>query len=186
MLAGAISGFVGGPQVQRSVEKESRSSRMADDYEYMDQDLDPESQMIEEQLLSTLLEDHEIRTNMLRILLQAGLDKEILGQIFQSFLRGFVHDENSAQYIVLDDVDRNHHICYFGWAKFKKLHIELIAKYSPLIEMGAGSGWLSFLLHNRGAKIVSYDSYHGKTFASTWKKLPWFQQVQVQSTVCPS
>ncbi len=43
--------------------------------------------------------------------------------------------------------------------------IKSIAKYSPLIEVGAGHGYWSFLLDQAGANIIAFDDYSwfGKT-----------------------
>lgn len=37
--------------------------------------------------------------------------------------------------------------------------IKLIASYSPICEMGAGTGYWAFLLNNYGCDIVAYDNY---------------------------
>lgn len=44
--------------------------------------------------------------------------------------------------------------------------IQKIAKYSPLIEIGAGSGYWSYLLQNIGVDIIAYDN---KSWGWDWK-----------------
>ena len=35
--------------------------------------------------------------------------------------------------------------------------LEVIARYSPLVEVGAGTGYWSYLLRQRGADVITYD-----------------------------
>ena len=51
----------------------------------------------------------------------------------------------------------------FSWAIPNEEALEVIAKYSPLVEMGAGTGYWAKLLSERGVEIVCYDKYVGET-----------------------
>jgi hypothetical protein len=45
----------------------------------------------------------------------------------------------------------------YAWAIPNELALETIAKYSPIIEIGAGSGYWARLLSDMGVDIVAYD-----------------------------
>lgn len=47
----------------------------------------------------------------------------------------------------------------FSWAVPDDQAIEIIAAYSPLVEVGAGTGYWSWLLREAGADVLAYDKY---------------------------
>ena len=44
--------------------------------------------------------------------------------------------------------------------------------------MGAGSGWLAYLLRDKGASVDAYDALEGATFIEGWQVWPWSRGVQ--------
>ncbi|KAJ1485629.1 hypothetical protein T484DRAFT_1792922 [Baffinella frigidus] len=78
--------------------------------------------------------------------------------------------------VLLENPERNLHVCNFGWARFRGGDVALIAKYSPLVEMGGGSGWLAYLLREKGAEVDCFDQQLGGTFVSGWHAWPWSSQ----------
>jgi hypothetical protein len=72
----------------------------------------------------------------------------------------------------------------FSWAVPNEEAIRRIASFSPIIEIGAGSGYWSRMLNQAGAKITAFDrcgqktkhnpfvyKIHGKVKRGSWKKL---------------
>ena len=47
----------------------------------------------------------------------------------------------------------------YSWAVPNEKALQAITKYTPLIEIGAGTGFWAMLLKNRGVKIITYDLY---------------------------
>ena len=47
----------------------------------------------------------------------------------------------------------------YSWAVPNKRAIRTIAKYSPIIEIGAGTGYWAMLLKKHGVDIIAYDLY---------------------------
>ena len=45
----------------------------------------------------------------------------------------------------------------FAWAVPSPLAIKTIAKYSPIVEIGAGTGYWAYLLEQASAQVVCYD-----------------------------
>jgi hypothetical protein len=64
--------------------------------------------------------------------------------------------------------------------------LDVIARYSPLVEVGAGTGYWSYLLRQRGADIIAYDQaplggersnrYH-------YELWPWTEVLEGDATV---
>lgn len=100
--------------------------------------------------MSQLLEDAETRCALVSVLVDAGLGVETVRSLFEMRVRSYVpnpHDvpeENNQaagrMLVLLDNPERNLHVCNFGWARFRGCDVAFIAKYSPFVEMGAGSG----------------------------------------------
>jgi len=65
--------------------------------------------------------------------------------------------------VVLDPL-RNQRILFFGWcSQLLSSHVDYIGAAcadhgAGFIEMGAGSGWLAFLLKDRGYEVDAYDN----------------------------
>eukprot|EP00958_Prasinococcus_capsulatus_P006444 scaffold605_cov400-Prasinococcus_capsulatus_cf.AAC.6 len=108
----------------------------------------------------------ERRAAILDILLRSGLSDESLQSVFQNYVRGYVHTQDKGPtHVTLSGQASwtdNLHKCHFGWAPFKKDDIDYITRCLrremqgtsfSIIEMGAGSGWLSFLLRDRGVTV---------------------------------
>lgn len=72
----------------------------------------------------------------------------------------------------------------YAWAIPRKAALEAIAKHSPIVEVGAGSGYWAKLLNDLGADIVAYDS-DPNTYHSSGGKLHfnWFEVRQGNETV---
>mmetsp|Transcript_29194 Transcript_29194/g.54654 ORF Transcript_29194/g.54654 Transcript_29194/m.54654 type:complete len:206 (-) Transcript_29194:161-778(-) len=85
--------------------------------------------------------------------------------------------------VVLDPL-RNQRILFFGWcSQLLSSHVDYIGAAcadhgAGFIEMGAGSGWLAFLLKDRGYEVDAYDNTEGPTFVQNWRLQPWFKHVQ--------
>jgi hypothetical protein len=48
-------------------------------------------------------------------------------------------------------------IARFAWAIPNEKALETIARHAPILELGAGSGYWAFLLHQMGVDILAYD-----------------------------
>ena len=55
----------------------------------------------------------------------------------------------------------------YAWAIPDEEAIREIAKLSPILEMGAGSGYWAYLLTQAGAKVFAYDNFTRKTQKAT-------------------
>jgi len=154
------------------------------------------------ELTSQLLEDMEIRASILSIMAEAGLPPETVRQIFASHVRHFTEDgikgvetkgardpveckwEHGGRRVYLaHDEERNLHVKVFGWGRFRHQDIAFILKTAgngPFIEMGAGSGWLAFLLRHAGAEIEAFDlqAQDAATFVQAWLAWPWAEHVR--------
>lgn len=127
--------------------------------------------------------EQERRVAMLDTLLSSGLAAEDVEDVYRRFVRGYVHtEEHGASYVTLAAQESwadNVHKCHFGWTRFRKEDIAFIktnleqnASGRPLIEIGGGSGWLSFLLRKQGLDI------RFALWLSTWSS-----QFSVQSVI---
>jgi hypothetical protein len=59
---------------------------------------------------------------------------------------------------VLRDL-RNLLVRQYAWAVPSTAAIKLIARYSPIVEVAAGTGYWAYLLGIAGADVVAYDAY---------------------------
>ncbi|MBZ0185760.1 MAG: class I SAM-dependent methyltransferase [Candidatus Obscuribacterales bacterium] len=59
---------------------------------------------------------------------------------------------------VLRDL-RNLLVCQYAWAVPSPAAIQLIARFSPIVEVAAGTGYWAYLLGIAGADVVAYDAY---------------------------
>jgi hypothetical protein len=146
------------------------------------------------QLHEHLLEDQDSRYLLLNILLKSGLSSGQTQSVFDSTLRTLVHTPDTGSSLVLayGDPLRNLHACHFGWTQFGKVDIDFLVSaveglkdgVRPVVEMGCGSGWLAYLLRDRGVDVDGFDSCaEGGTFCQTWRQWPWFKEcVQEGST----
>jgi hypothetical protein len=68
----------------------------------------------------------------------------------------------------------------YSWAIPNRQAIETIAHYSPLVEVGAGSGYWAYLLQLAGADIIATDAQPGRPFSFDWPEdsKPWFDVQQ--------
>ncbi len=62
--------------------------------------------------------------------------------------------------------DRRKLIAKYSWAIPDREAIELIVKYSPLVEVGAGNGYWAYLISQLGGEIICFDKYPGKIHQS--------------------
>lgn len=67
----------------------------------------------------------------------------------------------------------------YAWAIPTDAALEMIQKYGPILELGAGSGYWSFLLKKLGTDVVAYDdqSWEEKHFHKPGNK--WFPELRV-------
>ena len=75
----------------------------------------------------------------------------------------------------------------FGWTEVWREDVDFLAdllRGSTVVEVGAGSGWVSWLLALRGVDVFAYDvgggidGRGGDTFVEEWKLWPWFRLVR--------
>jgi len=134
-------------------------------------------------MISTLLEDEEAREAMVQHLAASGLSIDATQHLFTTFIRSWTPPDDLRSCIVLNQ-ERNEQVLFFGWSsKLSRQHVDFIQTHcknasAGFIELGAGSGWLAYLLRDRGCKIEAYDSKKGSTFVQYWTRLPWFDLVQ--------
>ncbi len=67
----------------------------------------------------------------------------------------------------------------YAWAIPDEGAIEVIKKYGPIVEMGAGTGYWANVLSQAGVDIIAYDS---KPFKNGWCKGKWFKVKWGRST----
>lgn len=137
-----------------------------------------------EGLHAKLVEDADVRAQLLGFLAEAGLPREEIGELFSTHIRRFVADEDDFQTVVLlDDPDRNLHVVQLGWTRLKREHVERIAAYGPFVEMGAGSGFVAHLLRHHGGEDFchAFDTRHSEgttTYLRSWEAWPWAAEVR--------
>jgi len=52
----------------------------------------------------------------------------------------------------------------YAWAVPTRDAIQKIAKYQPIVEMGAGTGFLAYLLEQIGVRVDAYDGFEKSHF----------------------
>ena len=71
--------------------------------------------------------------------------------------------------------NRRELIKIYSWAVPDDESLEILVKYSPIVEIGAGTGYWAYLANDRGAKITPYDAFFGKNNSykhlNTWTKV---------------
>jgi hypothetical protein len=75
----------------------------------------------------------------------------------EHYLLGIKHQHES--------INRWDFTSYWSWAVPINKAIEMIAKYSPVIEIGAGKGYWASLISKKGAVIRAYDE---KPYVNHW------------------
>ncbi|MBK8202457.1 MAG: hypothetical protein IPK68_09155 [Bdellovibrionales bacterium] len=79
------------------------------------------------------------------------------------------------KYSMLLAFARHRYTYKYAWAIPRKAALEVIAKYSPIVEVGAGSGYWAKLLNDMGVDIIAYDSDSKTHYGSGTKHhFPWF------------
>ena len=81
-----------------------------------------------------------------------SLIKDYFPYIKTQFNKGYEWTSNTHRKYYRQDL-----IMKFSYAIPDDNAIECIAEYSPLVEVGAGLGYWSYLLHQHGADIEAYD-----------------------------
>ena len=155
----------------------------------MEEGLTEVEEYLRDDLVSILLEDNEIRESIVATLVESGLEPSLVKTVCDNHVRSFVRRSP----VVHLDQDRDQHIQVFGWTKFQKRDIEWIAKQLisfqdqesiSVVEVGAGSGWLGYLLSNHPSlksnqfHITCLDNLQGPTFVTAWDQWPWFSLVK--------
>ena len=66
-------------------------------------------------------------------------------------------------------------VAKYAWAIPSEEAIELLLRYSPLVEMGAGTGYWAALLRRAGGDVVAYDRYPPPDPRNRWHagQAPW-------------
>ncbi len=84
---------------------------------------------------------------------------------FQSII-----DENDFSVQFRSFIARTDLVNKYSWAIPDSGAIELIKKYGPIVEIGAGSGYWSYLLKQSGANIIAYDKkpYNNRYCKANW------------------
>ena len=59
-------------------------------------------------------------------------------------------------------------VAMFAWAVPNEAALKLVAKFSPLVEIGAGTGYWAHLLTERGADVIAYDNAPPATHKNNW------------------
>lgn len=133
-----------------------------------------------EWLVEQLMEDCEFRAFVFATMLRAGLEQPLVQQLWQQMGRRLVVDHPT----VVPDAVRNQHIAAFGWTRFLAPEVQHIVqlhrsgRVGALLELGAGSGWLAYLLAQQHVPVFAYDSHHPQTYMSQWERMPWAHLVQ--------
>jgi hypothetical protein len=84
------------------------------------------------------------------------------------YLKLFI--EYEADKFRFEALNKNNHLdrfstCFkYSFAVPNQEALNAIAKYSPLIELGAGSGFWAHLLQQQGVDIIPYDNFNWKEF----------------------
>lgn len=57
--------------------------------------------------------------------------------------------------------NRNKLVSKYAWAIPNEEALQVLVDYSPIIEIGAGTGYWAYLAKNMGANIICYDNFLG-------------------------
>ena len=60
----------------------------------------------------------------------------------------------------------------YAWAIPTEEALDTIVKYSPIIEIGAGTGYWAYLLHQKGTNIICFDK---EPYNNHWCRNQWFE-----------
>jgi SAM-dependent methyltransferase len=92
---------------------------------------------------------------------------EVTGATMPTQGRYLSDAESEAIYLFRDNLTRE-----YAWGIPTQHALETIAKYAPILELGAGSGYWAYLLRKKGVDILAYDrsppslrpkrAWHGK------------------------
>lgn len=69
---------------------------------------------------------------------------------------------------MLLSIARQRYVYKYAWAIPCKRALEVIAQYSPIVEIGAGSGYWASLLKEMGADVVAYDVSTTKQYKGSY------------------
>ncbi len=64
---------------------------------------------------------------------------------------------SASKYLMPLSIGRHRYVYKYAWAIPCKAALEAIAKHSPIVEVGAGSGYWASLLSKVGVDIIAYD-----------------------------
>ncbi len=83
---------------------------------------------------------------------------------------------NSMNFSMILLMARHRYIYKYAWAIPCQKALKAIAKYSPIIEVGAGNGYWAYLLNKLGADILAFDSSPQNHYAKAGLKFhrQWF------------
>lgn len=94
----------------------------------------------------------------------------------ESAIRDGLMFGSGLKYTMLLAFARYRYTYKYAWAIPRKAALEAIAKYSPIVEVGAGSGYWAKLLNDMGVDIIAYDSDSKTHYGSGTKHhSPWFE-----------
>ena len=145
---------------------------------------------VDAELGGEIVDDAERRMRVLAWIVKAGVSPgltidEDSGLTLLRFVRGWVRSR-MREVSLLDEL-RDEHVAVFGWTELWKEDVDFlegILQGERVVEVGAGSGWVSWLLSLRGIDVSAYDvgggvdGRGGDTFVEEWKLWPWFRIVQ--------
>lgn len=83
----------------------------------------------------------------------------------------------SHKYGMLLSLARQRYVYKYAWAIPSKQALDAIARYSPIVEIGAGSGYWAHLLAKLGVDIVAYDVSKTNQYMGSYNRFhkPWFE-----------
>jgi hypothetical protein len=91
------------------------------------------------------------------------------GPYDEAIRKASVDAENAKDYLYQNPLSvRENLVRLFAWAIPNREAVNRIAKESPIVEMGAGTGYWAKLLRDEGADVVSYDAAPPPSAANQW------------------
>lgn len=82
----------------------------------------------------------------------------------------------AADAFITDHRVRNHVIDHMSFAIPTPQHLDLIARLGPIVEMGAGTGYWSWLFRQMGVDVIAYDGWPPQTHPLPDENVPGGRQ----------
>jgi hypothetical protein len=90
--------------------------------------------------------------------------------VTNEYLEAFKKSQGYNPHTFLPRVDRSKLCQEYSWAIPDDEALDIIAKYGPIVEIGAGGGYWAHLLRERGVDVLAYDCCPG---SNLWVKRSW-------------